>query len=216
MTLEGAPYLKPEHPAVFDCANPCGRTGKRALSVDSHIRMMAAVRPFISGAISKMLGATSSRWSSPGHRGSIRPHPCRPLRATDRLGLDVGQVAAVEIGDPQLEEEVVEDPGRHLDRVVAFDDPVKTRRAQCKAHDTIGKRRIGTDSPFGAVGRAVAGILSAVDSLDNLNRGNNLAAAELALSASALLGSLGPGVYQRAEFINSFNCNRYPLIVLSR
>jgi hypothetical protein len=62
----------------------------------------------------------------------------------------------------------------------------------------------------------VAGILSAVDSLDDLNRGNNLAAAELALSASALLGSLGPGVYQRAEFINSFNCNRYPLIVLSR
>ena len=34
-------------------ANPCGRTGKRALSADSHIRMMAAVQPFISGAISK-------------------------------------------------------------------------------------------------------------------------------------------------------------------
>jgi ribonucleoside-diphosphate reductase alpha chain len=45
--LEGAPYLKAEHLAVFDCANPCGRTGKRVLSVDSHIRMMAAVQPFI-------------------------------------------------------------------------------------------------------------------------------------------------------------------------
>jgi len=55
MTLEGAPYLKLEHQAVFDCANPCGRTGKRALSVDSHIRMMAAVQPFISGAISKTI-----------------------------------------------------------------------------------------------------------------------------------------------------------------
>src|SRR4029077_9487907 len=55
MTLEGAPYLKPEHLAVFDCANPCGRTGTRALSVDSHIRMMAAVQPFISGAISKTI-----------------------------------------------------------------------------------------------------------------------------------------------------------------
>jgi ribonucleoside-diphosphate reductase alpha chain len=55
MTLEGAPHLKPEHLAVFDCANPCGRTGKRALSVDSHIRMMAAVQPFISGAISKTI-----------------------------------------------------------------------------------------------------------------------------------------------------------------
>ena len=55
MTLEGAPHLKPEHQAIFDCANPCGRTGKRALSVDSHIRMMAAVQPFISGAISKTI-----------------------------------------------------------------------------------------------------------------------------------------------------------------
>ncbi len=55
MTLEGAPGLKPEHLAVFDCANPCGRLGKRYLSVDSHIRMMAAAQPFISGAISKTI-----------------------------------------------------------------------------------------------------------------------------------------------------------------
>src|SRR5450631_3116162 len=55
MTLEGAPHLKPEHYAVFDCANPCGRTGKRYLSVDSHIRMLAAAQPFISGAISKTI-----------------------------------------------------------------------------------------------------------------------------------------------------------------
>jgi len=55
MTLEGAPHLKEQHLAVFDCANPCGRIGKRALSVDSHIEMMAAVQPFISGAISKTI-----------------------------------------------------------------------------------------------------------------------------------------------------------------
>jgi len=55
MTLEGAPCLKSEHLAVFDCANPCGRIGRRALSVESHIRMMAAVQPFISGAISKTI-----------------------------------------------------------------------------------------------------------------------------------------------------------------
>ncbi len=55
MTLEGAPRLKPEHLPVFDCANPCGRTGKRYLSVESHIRMMAASQPFISGAISKTI-----------------------------------------------------------------------------------------------------------------------------------------------------------------
>ena len=54
MTLEGAPGLKVEHLAVFDCANPCGR-GVRALSNESHIRMMAAAQPFISGAISKTI-----------------------------------------------------------------------------------------------------------------------------------------------------------------
>src|ERR1700684_2509413 len=55
MTVEGAPHLKAEHYAVFDCANPCGRTGKRYLSVDSHIRMLAAAQPFISGAFSKTI-----------------------------------------------------------------------------------------------------------------------------------------------------------------
>jgi ribonucleoside-diphosphate reductase alpha chain len=55
MTLEGAPHLKDKHLPVFDCANPCGRIGKRALSVESHILMMAAVQPFISGAISKTI-----------------------------------------------------------------------------------------------------------------------------------------------------------------
>lgn len=55
MTLEGAPHMKDEHLAVFDCANPCGRKGKRYLSVASHIHMMAASQPFISGAISKTI-----------------------------------------------------------------------------------------------------------------------------------------------------------------
>ncbi|MGZ9112483.1 MAG: vitamin B12-dependent ribonucleotide reductase, partial [Rhodoplanes sp.] len=55
MTVEGAPHLRAEHYAVFDCANPCGRNGKRFLSVDSHIRMMAAAQPFVSGAISKTI-----------------------------------------------------------------------------------------------------------------------------------------------------------------
>ena len=55
MTVEGAPHLKAEHYSVFDCANPCGKIGKRYLSVESHIRMMAASQPFISGAISKTI-----------------------------------------------------------------------------------------------------------------------------------------------------------------
>ncbi len=60
MTLEGAPHLKDEHLSVFDCANPCGRIGKRMLSVESHIKMMAAAQPFISGAISKTINMANS------------------------------------------------------------------------------------------------------------------------------------------------------------
>ena len=55
MTLEGAPHLKQEHYSIFDCANPCGKKGKRYLSVNSHIYMMAAAQSFISGAISKTI-----------------------------------------------------------------------------------------------------------------------------------------------------------------
>ncbi len=55
MTLEGAPHLKRHHYPVFDCANACGKTGKRFLSVKSHITMMAAAQSFISGAISKTI-----------------------------------------------------------------------------------------------------------------------------------------------------------------
>lgn len=55
MTIEGAPYLSPEHYAVFDCANKCGRKGTRYIQPEAHIRMMAAAQPFISGAISKTI-----------------------------------------------------------------------------------------------------------------------------------------------------------------
>jgi ribonucleoside-diphosphate reductase alpha chain len=53
MTIEGAPHLEAAHYAVFDCANRCGRDGQRFLAPMSHVKMMAAVQPFLSGAISK-------------------------------------------------------------------------------------------------------------------------------------------------------------------
>ncbi len=55
MTIEGAPGLKPEHLPVFDCANRCGRHGQRFIHHEGHIRMLGAVQPFISGAISKTI-----------------------------------------------------------------------------------------------------------------------------------------------------------------
>ena len=55
LMIEGAPHLKEEHLPIFDCANTCGREGKRSLSSESHIHMMASAQPFISGAISKTI-----------------------------------------------------------------------------------------------------------------------------------------------------------------
>ena len=55
MTVEGAPFLKEEHLAVFDCANKCGKKGQRYIHAHGHIRMMAATQPFLSGAISKTI-----------------------------------------------------------------------------------------------------------------------------------------------------------------
>jgi ribonucleoside-diphosphate reductase alpha chain len=55
MTIEGAPYLRAEHLPVFDCANKCGKKGERYIHAQGHIRMMGAVQPFISGAISKTI-----------------------------------------------------------------------------------------------------------------------------------------------------------------
>ena len=59
MTVEGAPHLKEEHLPVFDCANRCGRRGRRSIRYEGHILMMAAAQPFISGAISKTINMPS-------------------------------------------------------------------------------------------------------------------------------------------------------------
>jgi len=53
-TIEGAPHLKDEHLAVFDCAFKAAK-GSRAISPSGHLRMMGAVQPFLSGAISKTI-----------------------------------------------------------------------------------------------------------------------------------------------------------------
>ncbi|MCG8334569.1 MAG: vitamin B12-dependent ribonucleotide reductase [Proteobacteria bacterium] len=51
-TIEGAQEVKKEHLAIFDCAMP-GGDGKRSIDPMGHVKMMAAIQPFISGAISK-------------------------------------------------------------------------------------------------------------------------------------------------------------------
>jgi len=81
-TIEGADELKEEHLAIFDCAlKPLA--GTRSISWMGHLKMMAAVQPFLSGAISKTVNmptrvrfrTSGKRTSKPGGRAS------RPLRS---------------------------------------------------------------------------------------------------------------------------------------
>ena len=58
-TIEGAPHLKEKHYSIFDCANKCGRIGTRFIEPMGHVQMIAAVQPFISGAISKTVNLTN-------------------------------------------------------------------------------------------------------------------------------------------------------------
>ncbi|QQO10789.1 vitamin B12-dependent ribonucleotide reductase [Breznakiella homolactica] len=60
MGIEGAPHLKKEHLGVFDTATPSGKNGRRSIAWTAHIGMMAAVQPFISGAISKTINMPNS------------------------------------------------------------------------------------------------------------------------------------------------------------
>ncbi|MDR0289837.1 MAG: vitamin B12-dependent ribonucleotide reductase, partial [Treponema sp.] len=60
MGLEGAPGLSKDHYVVFDTANPSGKNGTRSIPWTAHIGMMAAVQPFISGAISKTINMPNS------------------------------------------------------------------------------------------------------------------------------------------------------------
>lgn len=58
-TIEGAPHLREEHLAVFDCAFKAAK-GKRSIHYKGHIKMMAVTQPFLSGAISKTINMPES------------------------------------------------------------------------------------------------------------------------------------------------------------
>ena len=73
-TIEGAPHLKPQHLPVFDCAfKPAN--GERSIHYMGHVRMMGAIQPFISGAISKTVNMPEKP-----------PRPRRSSRSTSRAG----------------------------------------------------------------------------------------------------------------------------------
>ena len=131
MTVEGAPHLKPEHYAVFDCANPCGRTGKRYLSVDSHIRMLAAAQPFISGAISKTINMPNE----------ATVEDCKQAYMLSwRLGLKANALYrdGSKLSQP-LQSQLIADEEEDDDVIEAFLDKPATSRAAALAEKVVEK-----------------------------------------------------------------------------
>ncbi|GGD01181.1 vitamin B12-dependent ribonucleotide reductase [Aquisalinus flavus] len=121
MCLEGAPGLKAGHLPVFDCATPCGRIGTRALSVAAHIEMMAAVQPFISGAISKTVNLPGNATVDDCAR-TYRTAWTRGLKsiALYRDGSKLSQpLASALLSADDMEDELEDAPAGEKARIVA-------------------------------------------------------------------------------------------------
>lgn len=151
MTVEGAPHLKDEHLPVFDCANPCGRKGKRFLSAKSHIHMMAAAQPFISGAISKTINMPANAAVGDcadayreGHRLGVK------ALALYRDGSKLSQpLAAVNVADIDDEEDqqteaqkVVEITERIVERIISQRRALPQRRKGYTQKAVVGGHKV--------------------------------------------------------------------------
>jgi ribonucleoside-diphosphate reductase alpha chain len=154
MTLEGAPGLRPEHLPVFDCASPCGRTGKRFLSVESHIRMMAAAQPFISGAISKTINMPNDA-SIEDCKDAYLLSWRLGLKANAlyRDGSKLSQPLSAALIDEDAEEELIEAPAAEKARILTE----VVERVVVRSADTRGQRHKLPDRRRGYTQKAIVG-----------------------------------------------------------
>ncbi|HUF86194.1 MAG TPA: vitamin B12-dependent ribonucleotide reductase [Thermohalobaculum sp.] len=154
MTIEGAPGLRPEHLAVFDCASPCGRTGTRSLSVESHIRMMAAAQSFISGAISKTINMPND--ASIGDCKEAYLLSWRlgvKANALYRDGSKLSQPLSASLIDAEDEEALVEATQPERARILAQ----VVERVLVRGADTRGRRNKLPDRRRGYTQKAIVG-----------------------------------------------------------
>jgi len=158
MTVEGAPYLKEEHYAIFDCANKCGKKGTRYISADAHIKIMAAAQPFISGAISKtinlpnhasiedMKNAYMSSWrlgvkaNALYRDGSKLSQPLNSVKDDDAISIDMGQDVSQEVARTN---DIVKVAERIIHRYIA-----KRRKLPFRRKGYTQKAKIGNHSVY--------------------------------------------------------------------
>ncbi len=135
MTIEDAPHIKQEHYSVFDCANKCGRNGKRFIAPEAHIQMMSVAQPFISGSISKTINipneANVNDFKEAYLKSWLKGLKCNALY---RDGSKLSQPLNVNV-DEYLWDEDDSDLG------IAASQPAQVRIAEKIIHRYIAKRR---------------------------------------------------------------------------
>ncbi len=149
MTLEGAPFLKDEHLAIFDCATPCGKHGSRYIRPLAHIDMLAAAQPFISGAISKTINLPQDATISDvkeAYRYSWERMTKAVALYRDGSKLSQPLAASYDIGSPDEEADMP---------TAAYTTPVQI--AEKIVYRYIAKRRRMPDRRGGYTQKAVVG-----------------------------------------------------------
>jgi len=145
-TIEGAPGLRDEHLAVFDCATPCGKYGKRSIAWPAHVKMMAAAQPFISGAISKTINMPSNSTVEDVREAYNLSHvTMNKACAVYRDGSKLSQPLMNQLVDkPDLKdesEEVVEKMVEEAVKTLPLPEPTAKPVAEAFVQDYIATRR---------------------------------------------------------------------------
>ena len=149
-TIEGAPGLRDEHLAVFDCATPCGKYGKRSIAWPAHVKMMAAAQPFISGAISKTINMPSNSTVEDVREAYNLSHATmNKACAVYRDGSKLSQPLMNHLVDkPNLadeSEEVVEKMVEEAVKTLPLPEPTAKPVAEAFVQDYIATRRLLPD-----------------------------------------------------------------------
>ncbi|MBR79243.1 MAG: ribonucleoside-diphosphate reductase, adenosylcobalamin-dependent [Euryarchaeota archaeon] len=163
-TIEGAPGLKDEHLAVFDCATPCGKYGKRSIAWEAHVKMMAAAQPFISGAISKTINMPSDSTIDDVRDAYNLSHAtmnkaCAVYRDGSKLSQPLMSqlVDSMELDEEDVEEPVVEKMVEEAVNVMPVPEEVAKPVAQALVQNYIASRRPLPDMKTGTNFKARVG-----------------------------------------------------------
>ncbi len=162
MTVEGAPHLKSEHLPVFDCANKCGRYGRRFIAAMAHVHMMAAAQPFLSGAISKTINMPAEATVSEVEEVYLQSWKlCLKAIALYRDGSKLSQPLSAalidEVSDDIDDEEAAND-APYIDEIAATANPkVVEKISEKMVYRYLAKRRRMPDRRGGYTQKAVIG-----------------------------------------------------------